>query len=173
MYELIAEIGEKTVSSATGTSLRVVCLAVRDEADEIASAMLAQVLEAAGYFVISLPHTTNPGEVLNQIGGEQTDVVLLSAVPPFALSAARHIVKLLHARRPSMKIITGLWNDAANESRLKSRIGSTETDFVVTSFSAALECMNGLVDKMQINDGNSAGWKASTRPDPRGAEATR
>jgi predicted PurR-regulated permease PerM len=74
------------------TALRsnVVCVPVRDEADEIVGTMLAQLLERDGHEAQCIALGTT-GDMLEQIVGENPDVVFLSALPPFAVAHARKL----------------------------------------------------------------------------------
>jgi predicted PurR-regulated permease PerM len=73
---------------AANRAVYVVCMPVRDEADEIIGTMLAHVLERAGYRT----HVLAIGTTLDMFTGvskEKPDIVCLSALPPFAVEQTK------------------------------------------------------------------------------------
>src|SRR5580693_5119855 len=92
-----------------GPSHKVLCVAARDEADEIVAIMLAQVLETAGHQALCIPLGT-AAEMLAQVKDERPDVVCISALPPFAIPHARALYAKLRAQDSKLRIVVGLWN---------------------------------------------------------------
>ena len=102
----------------------VVCMPVRDEADEIAGIMLAHLLERAGYRTHSL-EIRSTAEMLAQVLQERPAIVCLSALPPFAVTHARRLYQALRAQSPDLKIVIGLWNFSGDPQQAASRISGT------------------------------------------------
>jgi predicted PurR-regulated permease PerM len=129
--ELNVADADKTVSScgsssplqdrAANRAVYVVCMPVRDEADEIIGTMLAHLLERAGYRTYILSIGTSV-EMVAQVSEEKPDIVCLSALPPFAVGHARSLYQTLRAQFPDLKIVIGLWNFAGDPKRAASRI---------------------------------------------------
>ncbi len=71
---------------------KILCLPVRDDADEIAGIMLAQLLERAGYSATALP-IGSVERMLAEVASADPEVVCLSALPPYAISHARGIYR--------------------------------------------------------------------------------
>src|SRR5579863_5141480 len=94
---------------AENRSAKVVCVPARDEADEIAGTMLAQLLEKNGVRASCVPLQRN-AEMISRVMLARPDVVCISALPPFALVHAKALYGKLRAQSPAMKIIIGLWN---------------------------------------------------------------
>jgi hypothetical protein len=104
--ELDAKDADETASSdaspsppqerAANRAGYVVCMPVRDEADEIIGTMLAHLLERAGYRTRFLAIGTTV-EMLAQVSEEKPDIVCLSALPPFAVGHARSYIKIARA----------------------------------------------------------------------------
>ena len=67
----------------------VLCLPARDEGDEIAAMMLAQLLESSDCVVQTLTTTTPPGEMIDLVEKRRPAVVCISATPPAAVIHAR------------------------------------------------------------------------------------
>jgi predicted PurR-regulated permease PerM len=68
------------------SGIRIFCFPASDQADEITSSMLAQLLERAGHGVLSLPVGSPFEEILTHLPPEPDDVVCISALPPFAFA---------------------------------------------------------------------------------------
>jgi predicted PurR-regulated permease PerM len=129
--ELNVADADKTVSidgsssrpqgGAANRAVYVVCMPVRDEADEITGTMLAHLLERAGYRTHILAIGTSV-EMVAQVSEEKPDIVCLSALPPFAVGHARSLYKTLRAQFPDLKIVIGLWNFVGDPKRAASRI---------------------------------------------------
>ena len=62
---------------------RVVCVAVRDDSDEIVALMLAQLLGRAGHSAKTIP-LGNVDQVVDEVFDARPEVVCLSALPPYA-----------------------------------------------------------------------------------------
>ena len=118
---------------------RVLCLPANDEADEIAAAMLAQLLEQAGCAALSLPLDSSLQHMLAIVEPGQKDVFCISAVPPFAFARARTLSGLLQARFPRRKIVIGVWGFTGDTERALQRFQPTRPAKLVTSFADAVK----------------------------------
>src|SRR5579883_3224236 len=139
--EMIAEFSEKTAAAepvaievATDAEEelkpadmlgRVLCLPAHDEADEIAAAMLAQLLEQAGCAALSLPLDSSLQHMLAIVEPGQKDVFCISAVPPFAFARAR--------------IVIGVWGFTGDTELALQRFQPTRPAKLVTSLADAVK----------------------------------
>jgi len=121
------------------SAIRIFCLSANDQADEITSSMLSQLLERAGFGVISLPVGSPFEEVLTHLLPEPRDVICISALPPFAFAQARALCERVRIRLPEIKILAGIWGFSGDLNKAKERFGSTRPDGVVASFAQAVE----------------------------------
>jgi len=88
---------------------KILCVPVRDQADETAAIMLGQLLSAKGYSV-------EPGS-LHQLAGETVDrlndgtfnAVVLSVLPPLGARNGRYLCKRLRQHDPNLRIIVSLF----------------------------------------------------------------
>jgi predicted PurR-regulated permease PerM len=71
-------------------AIKVMCVPVRDETDELAALMAAQVFEGASVQAVALP-AGRIDEIVNAVAKEEPDVVFLSALPPFGLARSHRI----------------------------------------------------------------------------------
>jgi predicted PurR-regulated permease PerM len=137
--------------SAIALRSKVVCVPVRDEADEIIGTMLAQLLERNGHEAQCIALGTT-AEMLEQIGKENPDYVVLSALPPFALTYARTLYKRVRARLPDVSIVIGVWNFSEVE-KLSSRLALDSHGRGVTTLRAARAEVRGYPDAVDTNAG--------------------
>lgn len=123
----------------TPSTVRIFCLAANDQADEITSYMLAQLLERAGHGVLSLPVGSPVEEILTSLLPEPQDVVCISALPPFAFTQARTLCQRIRIHLPQIRILAGIWGFVGDFDKAKERFGSTRPDRVVASLAQAVE----------------------------------
>jgi hypothetical protein len=121
--------------------LDIVCMAAADQADEIIASMLAQLLEATGHTVSCLSVADSRCERVETLLREADrpiDVVLISALPPFALLSARTISKRAHVRYPNAEVIIGLWQFSTDAKKAAERLDKIFPDPVVTGLADAI-----------------------------------
>jgi predicted PurR-regulated permease PerM len=88
---------------------RVLSVPLRDEADEISSQMLAQLLVAEGFDVATGGIKSLTNEVVEQVADSECDLVIISILPPIGPRDSRLLWKRLRSRYPSLPIIVGYW----------------------------------------------------------------
>jgi methanogenic corrinoid protein MtbC1 len=114
-------------------------LPANDEADEIASAMLAQLLEQAGCPTVSFPVGLSSLSTVSLIEPSGDDVFCVSAIQPFAFSHARTLSRELRAKFPRTKIMIGVWGFNGEAERALLRFQPSPPDKFVSSLREALE----------------------------------
>jgi predicted PurR-regulated permease PerM len=124
---------------------RILCLPAHDQADEIAAAMLAQLLEQKGYVALSFPHGSSPLEMLALLDPGEDDVICISALPPYAFAPARMVCKQMRGRFPKVKLVAGVWGFKGDTEKAKARFERNQPDRLLTSLSQALEQIEELV----------------------------
>jgi len=146
---------------------RVICLAARDTADEIAGAMLVQALRRQGWDADTVAAGAL-AETRDQLLRQLPDVVCISALPPFALARARQNYRELRAEAPNLKVVVGLWKFCGDEPRAAARIGMPHTERIATGLADALreiaKASPPEEDKAQLAAAAAAG--ADTDSDP-------
>jgi predicted PurR-regulated permease PerM len=147
--EMIAEFSEQTASSepadpdSSGAGGRILCLPVNDEADEIAAAMLAQLLDQAGRPALSLPLDPSLQHLTAIVEPARSDVFCISAVPPFAFAHARTLSRLLQVRFPRTRIVIGVWGFSGDTEKALQRFQPKRPDKLVTSLGDAVAYFAG------------------------------
>jgi hypothetical protein len=129
---------------------RVICLPAKDKADEVTAAMLAQLLESQGIPAVCLPATRLPAATLDEISIQQSDIVCISALPPFAVLNARSLSKKVRERFPCSKFLVGLWSASGGDPKTEERIEKAFPGEVVTTLAAAVEAVRKLVQSAPL-----------------------
>jgi predicted PurR-regulated permease PerM len=132
----------------------VLCVPVRDEADELAARMLAGVLTGQNTPVHTLSGVSLISELIEDVAAHRPAALCISAVPPQASLHIRVLCKRLRARFPTLPIVVALWDAGADEQAARSRLGEVSADYVVTTVAAAAERLGSLV-RIGVQDGDA------------------
>ncbi|MGF7182116.1 AI-2E family transporter [Tunturiibacter psychrotolerans] len=139
----ISPAAPKRISRQIENDFAVVCISVSDQADELTTLMLGQLMERASHPTLLLSAASVAGEILDSLAAEPTTVVFISALPPFAFSQARAICQRVRSHLPNNRIIVGLWNSPNDPDQtpeqLIERFGSGKPNTIVTSLAQALQ----------------------------------
>jgi methylmalonyl-CoA mutase cobalamin-binding subunit len=95
---------------------RVLCVPLRDEADEIASRMLAQLLTAEGFQVETGAAESLTGEIIDRVAASDSKLVVISVLPPIRKRDNRLLWKRMRQRYPDLPIIVGYWIGTKDEA---------------------------------------------------------
>jgi hypothetical protein len=125
--------------------VQIVCLPARDEADELAGMMFAQILEREGFKAEAVSASALASEMVDLVGKLKADIVVVSALPPSAVTHARYLCKRLHQKFPEIVLVVGLWTSKADLKEAKDKVTCTGRDAIVATFSDGLAEMNQLV----------------------------
>lgn len=113
--------------------LSILCVPARDEADELVAIMAVDALRSAGYDVKTTP-AAFMSDRLETITRERPDVLIVSALPPFAVSHARSLCRKARQRMKDLKVIVGLWNTGAEQlGEMRETLGTGCSEYVVSS----------------------------------------
>ncbi len=137
--ELSPHAIEDSTEPLPQASRAVLIVAAHDLADEIAGQMLLWPLQERGIEATLLSHKLLFSEVVEQITRAASPLVVISAVPPFAVRHARNLTKRLRARMEGVKIIIGLWNQQEHSKRTDMRLTSAGSERVIDRLSQAVE----------------------------------
>jgi predicted PurR-regulated permease PerM len=121
------------------SAVRIFCLAANDRADEIASSMLAQLLERNGHGVVSLPASESALETLTHLLPEEQDVICISAVPPFAFAQAAALCQRIRMQFSRIRIVVGIWGFSGDFEKAAERFGNTRPNRIVARLADAFE----------------------------------
>jgi hypothetical protein len=171
--ELVEEMNEEYVdshdlSSGTSQSLksavrngtdagrtRIVCVPTRTSADETIGIMLVQLLERRGEPARCLP-LGSWEEMIDQLFEYKPDVVLVSALQPFALTHVRKLYSRIRARLPQTTLLVGLWNFSGAIEGVAARFGPQVEGLIVTNLAAAVKVIGDLVGERPVPQDHDA-----------------
>jgi len=151
--EMIAEFSEypppdtsSEEDSAPLPDARILCLPAHDRADEITAAMLAQLLAQKGLAALSFPIVgPSPHECIALIEARKSDVVCISALPPYAFAPARAMCQQIRERFPKLKVVVCVWGFSGDTQKAKARFDRTPPHRLSTSLAEAVEHVQELV----------------------------
>jgi predicted PurR-regulated permease PerM len=117
----------------------VIIVPARDLADEVAGLMLQLRLRDRRIEATVLPIKMLFGEILEQITQAKSPMVVISAVPPFAVRHARHLLKRLRHRLDGTRLLAVVWGESKHENRIHARLRTAGADRVVGTLEQAQE----------------------------------
>ena len=117
----------------------VVCISANDQADELTSLMLAQLMEQAEHSTLLLSSASLSAELLDTLAKEPDTVVFISALPPFAFSQARAVCQRIRTHLPKNRICIGFWNTTDDLDQTIERFGQGRPTVVISTLSQALQ----------------------------------
>jgi hypothetical protein len=134
------------LDAAEHFNARILCLPAHDRADEITAAMLAQLLEQKGLSALAFPIVgPSPNEWIALIETRRSDVVCISALPPYAFAPARAMCKQVREQFPKLKVVVCVWGFSGDTEKAKARFERTQPDRLSTSLAEAVEHVQELV----------------------------
>ena len=105
----------------------------RDEADELALRMLAEMLRLAGHSLEVVSAKKLSAEVLASIEQSAPAVICIGSLPPGGVAQARYLCKRIRQQSPQVKIVVGRWGDRENAERVERRVRGAGADLVATT----------------------------------------
>jgi methylmalonyl-CoA mutase cobalamin-binding subunit len=139
------------VVAATQRKPCLLLLPARNEADEIAAAMLAKLLATSGIRVEAISGSVLASELADLIAERQADIVCISAMPPAAARHTRYLCKRLVGRFPEQRLVVGLWNDQRDLTLARTRIGCVGAVRVVNSLAQACEQIQAVLQPLMVH----------------------
>jgi predicted PurR-regulated permease PerM len=154
IHDLIEDLGsappsksqleaDKTVAEHTPFPLspptcRVLCVPARAYRDELAGAMLVQLLRQQDFDAEHAPAALSTSELLEMAAKSDPEAICISVVTPSTLIHARHLSAKLRAQLPHVKIVVGIWGATENMAGAGERLRSSGADEVVVSLAEAV-----------------------------------
>ncbi len=129
---------DKQPAPPSAVAKRVVCVAVRDDSDEIVALMLSQLLRRAGHSAKTIP-LGNVDQVIAEVFDARPEVVCLSALPPYAMAYARTLYEALRTRQSNLDIVIGLWNHSGDLEKAAKVITGDEGNPICVTLAEAVE----------------------------------
>ncbi len=131
-------VAEDTPSPGPAPQFRVYCLPARANRDELAGAMLTQLLQQQGFAAQNAPGKLAAGELLDLVEKSGVDAARISVVSPSTVIQARYLCVKLRERFPQLKIVIGLWGTTQGVTDSARRLRDSGADEVVTTLEDAV-----------------------------------
>ena len=148
---LAAAPADVRVHLPDGCLLNVVCLPAHDETDELAARMLAQLLEVRGYCVTVVSQTQLASEMVSTVEAAHPDAVVVSALPPAAVTHARYLCKRLVGKVPDTAMVVGLWSTKRDLDRARDRIACSREVQLASGLRQALNQLHEIMQPKLIS----------------------
>lgn len=139
----LAVVTESAAGSETGVPaadrppFRVLCIPLRDQADDISADMLAQLLKREAITVESASVTALSGELVDTVTAMGVEMVILSILPPLPPRSSRLLCRRLRDRCPNLPVLICYWGGERVED-IRRRLADDQSE-IVTTMAAAVE----------------------------------
>jgi predicted PurR-regulated permease PerM len=131
-------VAEHTPFPLSGPTCRVLCVPARAHRDELAGAMLVQLLRQQDFDAENASAVLSSGELVEMGAKSDPEAICISVVAPSTLIHARYLSAKLRAQLPHVKIVVGIWGATENMAGAGERLRSSGADEVVVSLAEAV-----------------------------------
>ncbi len=153
--KVLAEAAEESPTNANELAagpatepVRILCIPLRGEADEMASRMLAQLLIAEGFQAEFGAAKSLNSELVDSVAKTESDIVVISVLPPITPRDSRLLWRRLRSRYPDLPIVVGFWTSAAQKEMLAEPVEDAASR-VVTTFAEAISVVRGIAAQVK------------------------
>ena len=129
---------EHTPFPLSSPTCRVLCVPARAYRDELAGAMLVQLLRQQDFDAENTSAALSSSELLEMAAKSDPEAICISVVAPSTLIHARYLSAKLRAQLPHAKIVVGIWGATENMAGAEERLRSSGADEVVVSLAEAV-----------------------------------
>ena len=126
--------------------LRVLGYATNGVADELALAMLAQLLDDLPIVIEITKTRLLASELVSLVQAQGVSVVCLADLPPSPPSKTRYLVKRLHAALPEVRILVGRWGPPALADESTQVLRDAGATLVASTLAETRTYLGGLVE---------------------------
>jgi predicted PurR-regulated permease PerM len=144
LIEELADTLNEMAGAESGERKALAIVSARDEADDLAALMLERALDPGVFRPLLLTHEQSSPEVLDRVAGEGASVVVISAVPPYAVMHTVFIVRRLRRRLPQVRIVVGIWGNAVS-AKARERLAGVGVERIVNSMQEAIAALQEMV----------------------------
>jgi len=126
---------------------KILALPANDATDVLVLKMLALLMEPSGITLEVVEEVETPLKVVERIGSEKPDLVLISHLPPDGLTAARYLVRRIRARHDRLPILVGRWDETSEAESAAERLTASGASSMLGSLADARDRLVGLIKK--------------------------
>jgi len=116
---------------------KILCIPAKDDADGLVALMLKKLLAAKGHEVEILAPEQLAGEALEKIMEFNPNTVVISSLPPLAMTQTRYLVKRIKKIMPEQQVIVANWGLDSTKDRSSARLKEAGADNMVYSLQEA------------------------------------
>jgi hypothetical protein len=142
---------ERAFFIPNGRTINVLCVPAQDEPDEIVGLMLMHLLEDQGFGTQCLTAATLASEMVESVKRFPADLVVISALPPRAVSHARYLCLRLQANFRDIPILVGIWTAHGDAKKMQDRISSAASAQLSTNLGEALTRIHQMIQPLLVN----------------------
>lgn len=117
----------------------ILCIGGRGSLDDVAAAILAQLLRRRGTGARSLTSNEMDPETLSRLDMTAVRVAVLSYMNEDSITHAKYLIRRLRRRAPAIKIIVGFWSMTAGQLTEQNVMAETRADLVTSALTDALD----------------------------------
>ena len=108
----------------------VLCVGARGSLDDVAAAILAQLLNRRGIGARSLTSSDVEPGTLSQLDMTGVSIVVLSYINEDSITHAKYLIRRLRRRAPAIKVIVGFWSMTSDQLAQRKVMEETRADLV-------------------------------------------
>lgn len=131
-------LAENAPSSVAPPTCSVLCLPARAYRDELAGAMLTQLLQQQDFRAENASASLSPSELVDLAVKGEPEAICISVVAPSTQIHARFICGRIRAALPHVRIVIGVWGATENMIETGERLRASGADEVVVSLAEAV-----------------------------------
>jgi hypothetical protein len=138
-----------TSPASLRAAAQVLCMPLRDEADETCGRMLAQLLSLEGLKCEVASNDSLSNEMVDRIETLGADVVVISILPPIAQRETRLLWKRLRSRFPDLPVVVGCWG-SGDARQLLGRIERDGPSELVVTLADAVQAVKAAETRTRL-----------------------
>lgn len=116
----------------------ILCLGARGSLDDVAAAILAQLLRRRGIGARILTSNDMVPEKLSRLDMAGARIAFLSYMNEDSITHAKYLIRRLRRRAPAIKVMVGFWSMTSNQLAQRKVLDETQADLVTVSSADAL-----------------------------------
>jgi hypothetical protein len=119
----------------------VLALPARDDADEIVALMLCHLLRRRGVPAATQTVTAPFDATASVLDRHSVEVVVVSALPPSTVGAARQLCRRLRERYDTLRLVIAIWRHTGTDAELRERLRISGSNDIVRSLDHAVSAV--------------------------------
>jgi predicted PurR-regulated permease PerM len=135
----VARRATQGINSPEAAHSSILCVGARGSLDDVAAAILAQLLRRRGIVARSLTSDEVSPETLSRLDMTGVSIAVLSYMNEDSIPQAKYLIRRLRRRAPAIKVIAGFWSMTSDQAAQQRVMDETRADLVTVSLTDALD----------------------------------